>query len=322
MKETENKEINLLQLFELFINWIKHISVQAVNFCGRLIQLLFRHLFITIVVAVICLSVSIYLTRPESKIYKAEALGLIYGSDAQTVREISKQLENATPTIKFNSFATKLLLPDSVAKNIVSFHSYYVIEYIKDHIAVAVDYNDNYSQKDTMYVKMRDRVQMNLLTKKPNQIPIIEKAILSYFNNNEMLKTRFINARNLLTEQYKVSSLELARVDSLAKVFYFKDYNQQLRFDNNKLVFGEQQKQLFYKDLLKLQDINSYSKNELINYKQPLVIPSGFAVNPIAINGTIKYGVFSLIISLIISIIIAGFIENSKHIVNFLKSKS
>ncbi len=322
MKENDNKEINLLQLIVQLINWLKNISIKAVNIIGKLVQLLYRHLLITIVVSVICLSTSIYLTRPEAKVYKAEALAILYGSDAQTVREISKQLENSSSENKLTSFATKLSLPDSVVKNIVSFHSYYVIEYIKDHVAVTVDYTDNYSQKDTMYVKMRDRVYMKLLTKKPNQVPIIEKAVLNYFNNNEMLKTHFINTRNQLSEQIRVSKLELSRVDSLAKVSYLKDNNQQLRFDKNRLIVGEQQKQLFYNDLLRLQEISSNSQNELTNCKQPIVIPSGFVINPLPINGTIKYGVFSLLIALLISIIIAGFFENSKHISNFLKAKS
>ena len=322
MKENDNKEINLLQLLEITINWIKNICLEAVNLIGRLIQLLYRHLIITIVISVICLSISVYLTRSGAKVYKAEALAMIYGSDAQSVREISKQLENTAPTIKTTSLINKLSLPDSVVKNIIGFHSYNVIEYVKDHVAIAVDYNDNYSQKDTMYVKMRDRVYMKLLTTKPNQVPVIEKAILNYFNNNEMLKTHFNNARNQLTEQIKVSKLELARVDSLAKVNYFKDNNQQLRFDKNTLVVGEQQKQLFYNDLLRLQEIISNSQNGLENFKQPIEIPSGFVVNPIPINSTLKYGVFSLIIALFLSLLIAGFIENSKHISNFLKGKS
>ncbi len=322
MKENDNKEINLLQLLEITINWIKSICLKALNFIGRLIQLLCRHTIITAIVVVICLGTSMFLTRPEARIYKAEALCIAYGSDAQTVREISKQLENTSPVNKLTSIATKLSLPDSIAKNIIGFHSYYIIEYLKDHIAVAVDYKDNYSLKDTMYVKKRDRVYMQILTKNVNQIPVIEKAVLNFFNNNEMLKTHFTNARNQISQQIKVSTLELARVDSLAKVSYLKDNNQQMRLDNNRLIVGEQQKQLFYNDLLRLQEINSNSKSDLENFKQPLEIPSGFVINPVPINSTLKYCFYSLMIALILSIIIAGFIENSKHISNFLKGKS
>ena len=322
MKENDNKEINLLQLFEIAANWIKNLIIQILRFLGNLIQLLYRHLLLSIVVTVICLAVSIYLTRPGARVYKAEALCIAYGSDAQTVREIGKQLENSSPDNKLTSIATKLSLPDSVAKNIIGFHTFYIIEYLKDHIAVAVDYNDNYSQKDTMYVKKRDRVYMQLLIKNVKQLPVIEKAIVDFFNNNEMMKTHFINSKNQITEQIKVSSLELARVDSLAKVSYLKNNDQQLRFDKNRLVVGEQEKQLFYKDLLRLQDINSYSKGELENYKKPIELPSGFVVSPVPENSIMKFGILSLIIAMIISVIIASLFENKNKISNFLNGKS
>jgi len=322
MEENNSKEINLLQLLQLFFNWIKTTVQHLFKFIGFTIQLLYRHLILTAIIVFLCLSFGIYLSRPEARIYKAEALAMIYGSDAQTVREISKQLENSDPGIKTTSLINKLELPDSVVKNIVGFHSYYVIQYLKDGIAVTVDYADNYSQKDTMYVKMRDRVYMRILTKKPNQVPLIEKAVLKYFNANELLKTHFDNAKNQLTQQIRISKLELARVDSLAKVNYFKENNQQLRFNKNSLVVGEQQKQLFYNDLLRLQDIISSAQSGLENFKQPVEIPSNFVVNPLPINGMFKYIISCFVFALIISIIIAGFIENSKNIGNFLKDKS
>ncbi|MEI6554927.1 MAG: hypothetical protein WCL70_05030 [Paludibacter sp.] len=321
MKENDNKEINLLQLLEILINWIKTISIKLIGYIGKLIQMFYKHLILTIIILAVCIAGGLYLSRPEVQIYKADALGIIYGNEAQTVREISKQLENSSPIITQISFQKKLMLPDSVAKNIVAFHSYNVIEYVKDHAAVSVDYHNNFSQKDTMYAKMRDRVYFRLLTKNISQVPIIEKAILDYFNKNEMLQTRFLNARNYITNRILWSRKELNRIDSLAKVNYFKENDQQLHFDKNKLIVGEQQKQLFYNDLLKLQDILSDSESNLKNFKQPLDIPSGLVVDPIPINNPLKYIAFSIIIGLIISTLIIGLLENLKVISNFLKNK-
>lgn len=321
MKEKDNQEINLLQLLEILINWIKSISIMLIGFIGKLIQMIYKHLILTIIILIICIAGGLYFSRPEVQIYKADALGIIYGNEAQTVREISKQLENSSPVITQISFQKKLMLPDSVAKNIVAFHSYNVIEYVKDHVAVRIDYNNNFSQKDTMYNKMHDRVYFRLLTKNVNQIPIIEKAILNYFNNNEMLQTRFLNARNYISNRILWSKKELNRIDSLAKVNYFKDNDQQLHFDKNKLIVGEQQKQLFYNDLLRLQDILSDSESNLKNFKQPLDIPSGLVVDPIPINNPLKYIAYSIIIGLIISILIIGILENLQNISNFIKNK-
>ena len=324
MKENDinEKEINLLELISLFLNWVKNVFISTFKLAGRLLQLLFRHLVITSIITITCFAVSLYLTRPAAKVYKAEALALLFGSDAQTVREISRQLENAGPENSFASFASKLSLPDSVAKNIVGFHSYTIIGFVRDNSAVKVDYTDNYPQKDTMYMKMRDRVSMQLLVKNINQVPQIQKAILNYFNNNELLKTHLENNKNQMIEDIRISEIEIKRVDSLAKVTYFRDNNQQIRLDKNKLLFGEQQKQLFYNDLLRLQDIISSSKSGLANSKQPIEFPSGFAVDPKPVNGVIRYSVLGIIWGLLISMAIAGLLENMSRISNFLKTKS
>jgi hypothetical protein len=324
MKENDikEKEINLLELITIFFNWVIKITNSAFKLAGSLLQLLFRHLVISSIIVLICLICSLYYTRPQARVYKAEALALLYGSDAQTVREISKQIEFSGPEDSYTSLASKLSIPDSVAKNIVGFHSYTVIGYVRDNAAVKVDYADNYPQKDTMYMKMRDRVSMQLLVKDINQVPQIQKAILNYFNNNEMLKTHLDNSKNQMTQQIRISEVELKRVDSLAKVTYFKDNSQQIKLDKNKLLFGEQQKQLFYNDLLRLQDIISSCKSGLANFKQAVELPSGFAVDPKPVNGVLKYAVLSIILGLIISLVFAGLVENISKIISYLKSKS
>ena len=322
MKENDNKEINLLQLFSLFFDWVVKTFISTINFIGKLFQLSFRHLALTIVIIVISLSISIYLTRPGAKVYKAEALAMLYGSEAQTVREVSKLLENTSPESKSTSLATILSLPDSITKNIVGFHSYTVIGYLKDHVEVKVDYSDNYPQKDTMYIKMTDRVQMQLLTKNIRQIPQIQKAVLSYFNNNNVLKNQFAARKNEHIQRIKICETEIHRIDSLAKVSYFKDNNPQMRFDNQKLIVGEQKKQLFYGELLNLNQEKYNSEYYLSNFTQPVQLPSNFVVNPNPVNGTIKYAALAILFGFIISLVISMFIENYKKAISYLKSRS
>ena len=170
-------------------------------------------------------------------------------------------------------------------------------------------------------MKMRDRVYFRLKVKNINQVPVIQKAIVNYFNSNTLIQTHFQNGRKQISDQINISKKELLRIDSLAKINYFKDNNEQLRFDKNKLVVGEQQKQLFYGDLLKLQELLSGAESTLINFKQPLEIPSGFAVNPTPLNGPMKYSLYGLFIGLIISLIITGLLENLNKINIYLKIK-
>jgi len=321
MEDNNTKEVNLLQLINLFFNWLKRIGNSFLNFLVYIIQLLFRHKLLVIITVFIFMACGFYLSRPSSRVYNAEALAMLYGTDAQTAREVSKQLENFSSTNQQISLATKLALPDSVAKNIVSIHSYYVIGYKKDGMAVKVDYNDNYPQKDTMNIKMGDRVYLQLRTHNIKQVPQIQAAILKYFNNNDVFKALFNTRRDELHQQINICTIENIRIDSLAKVSYFKDENKQLKFENDKLIVGEQKKQLFYEELLRLQDIKANAEMRLSILTQPMVLPSGFVVNPVPINGRMKYEVMSIILGCFVALLISLLIENIEKIINFLNKK-
>ena len=318
-ENNSTKEINLLQLISLFFDWLKKLGKSILNIFGYLLRLLFRQKIALIIILIICFGISQYMARKSERVYKAESMAMIYGSDAQTARQVCKQLENSSPTNKLISLATKLSLPDSVAKNVVGISSYYVIDFMKDSVADMVDFNDNHSLKDTVNVRMRDRVYLQVLTKNIAQLPKVQTALLNYFNNNEILKSQFDIKKNELIQEIQICNTESHRIDSLAKVSYFKDSNSQLRFDKDKLLLGQQTKQLFYGELLRLQELKAHSEVKLSNYIQPVVLPTGLIVSPKPINGRMKYGMYSIEIGFAISLLLAGLIENLKKIITYLK---
>jgi len=298
MEENNSKEINLLQLISLFLDWISNLVKSVFNFLGHIIKLIYRHRLIVIIVILFCIICGQYMARPSARSYKAEAMAMLYGSDAQTTREVCKQLENTLSSNNLISLATKLSLPDSVAKDILEFRSFYVIDYMKDNVADVIDFKNNHSLTDTLNIRMPNKIYLRLITRNINQVAQIQVALLSYFNNNETMKSKFEAKRNVFAQSILICDREMLRIDSLAKVTYFKDYDKQLKFDNNTLLIGKQDKQLFYLDLLKLQEIKSNAEVELADYKQPMELPSGFVVNPNPLNGRIRYGILSILIDL------------------------
>ncbi|HET7732853.1 MAG TPA: hypothetical protein VFK73_03365, partial [Paludibacter sp.] len=216
------------------------------------------------------------------------------------------------------SFAAKLSLQDSIAKNIVGFQSFYVIDYLKDNVADKVDFANNHSLTDTLNLKMKDRLYFQIKTLNISQVPKIQAALLNYFNKNVVMKTEFDQKKNELVNRIQICNIESQRIDSLAKISYFKNIDQQLRFENNKLLLGDQKKQLFYDELLRLNDIRSYSEMKLADFKQPVDLPSDFVVNPNPINGRGKYGVYSLIIGYALGLLIVILLDNLKKIKTFL----
>lgn len=124
-----------------------------------------------------------------------------------------------------------------------------------------------------------------------------------------------------LLQEINICNTESELIDSLAKVSYLKDADRQIKFENNKLIVGEQKKQLFYEDLLSIQKAKSKAEIQLIDFKQPLDLLSGFVVIRTPINGNLKYGLISLLIGYIVSLLVSALLENRKGIVKYFKRK-
>lgn len=320
MEDNNSKEINLLQLITLFLDWLKKLFLSIINAIGQIVKLSFRRKTIFVIVIAISIVVGQYMARKSARIYKAEAMAMIYGSDAQTVKDVSRQLENSLSTNNLISLATKLSLPDSVARNIVQISSYYVIDFMRDSVADIIDFKNNHSLTDTVNVRMRDRVYLRLKTKSIAQVPQVQAALLNYFNNNKVLKSQHETMKNELKQKVEICDSELNRIDSLAQISYFKESDKQLRFSSDKLLLGEQQKQLFYGELLRLQEIKSNAQYKLSNFNQPIEIPADFVVNPLPLNGRFKNGLLSILIGYVLALLIAIFIENYKKIFGYLNN--
>lgn len=321
MEENNTREINLLQLISLFLKWLKKVITATFNFLGNLTQLGFRHKLVVGLSLVVCLCYFLYLSRPSVQIFKAEAMAMLYGSETQTVKEVSKQLENSVSSNNLYSLAAKLSLPDSVAKSIVGIQSFFVIDYLKDGVPDMVDYKNTHSLTDTVSSRMKDRFYLQVKTTNIKQIPKIQAAILNYFNNNPVMKRQFILKKNELKQYINICDVESRRIDSLAKVSYFKDIDKQVKFENNKLLVGDQKKQLFYDDLFKLHDIKTYTESKLADYNNPMELPSGLVVYAQPENGRMKYGLFGLLSGLFIGLILSALLESYTKIIQFLNNK-
>lgn len=318
MEENNTKEINLLDLISSLTDWLKKYIAIFFGFLGHLLKLTYKYKFVTLALMALGVGGGFYLSR--EKVYKAEAMANFYGIGTPSVKEVAKQLELSNAANASISLGTKLNLPDSIAKNIVGINTFFVIDYLKNGTPDKIDYANNHSLTDTLNLVMNDRLYFQVLTKKISQVPQVQAAIENYFSRNVVLSTDFQNVRNELQAKIQICDVELKRIDSLAKVSYFKDVSQQVGFENNKLIVGEQRKQLFSSDLLNLQGIKSSALSTLEIYKKPVQFPSNFVVSPAPVNSFLKYGVYGIIIGFCLAVVLAFVLDNLKCVLNYLKS--
>lgn len=326
MEDKNAKEVNLLDLISLVGKWVLDVTKKLFQFIGFLLQLVFKHWVVTAIVLLLSIVAGQYLARPSAKKYEAGGMAMLYGCENTTVREVFRQLQNSiiskdATSLSSMKLATVLGINDSIAKNIVQLQSYNVIDYLDDATPDLVDFDNNHSLKDTMNLVMRNQIYIKVQTLKPSQIKLFQDALLAYFNNNPMLKSEFESSKAGLANRIQICDTEIKRLDSLANISYFKDSDKKISLDNNNLIVGEQKKQLFYNDLLALQDIRNNSNNRLLLYKKPVDFPAGLIVNPAPLNGRLKYGVYSLFIGGLLALMLVYLIDNLKNIVNFLTNK-
>jgi len=321
-EEKKQNEINLLDLMQLFFRGLKKCGLSLLNLLGNTLRLLYRHKILTCIILAFGIAYGYYSGRPSNRVFRAEAMAVLNGSLAQTVKEVSRQLENASQLSDFTSLSARLDLPDSIARNIISIESFYVIDFLNDSTPDMVDFGHRHSWKDTLNVRMPNRLFFRVRTRDVSQLPVFEQAFVNYFNTNAQLLGEFNVKKSNLAQEIRMLDSELIRLDSLADISYFRWLpEQQVEFRGNTLFVGEQRKQLFHWDFQVVQRRKMRREFEFVNFTAPVVLPTGFIVSPHPEKGRIRYMATYFFIGLIVSISLSLFIEHRKHILNYLQTK-
>ena len=321
MENNKTNEINLLDIFIIIGKWIKKIYTSLLRFAGVILKLLYRNKILTAIIFILAIVIGQYMARPSARKFNVETMCVLYGPEAKTISEIGKQLSLSSPRFAATSLANKLSLPDSIASSVAGVQFFQVIDYQRDHTPDMIDFGHSHSMEDTLNLPMTDYIYMRIKVKGTLHAQDIGEAMLKYLNTNPTIQNQYNIMKAQLNEKINLCDAELLRVDSLAKITYFRDKKPEIKFESNKLLIGNNDVQLFYQDLLNIQANKTLAMNRLMEAKQPVVIPSGFVVNPNSINGRAKLGIYSLMIGLMLSLALAFFIENWRKWLKYLQEK-
>ncbi|NLI71935.1 MAG: hypothetical protein GX361_04305 [Bacteroidales bacterium] len=321
MEEKNTREINLVDILSAIWKWIVGAVLYVITLVGKILQLLFRHKILTIILLLITFAISQYFARPSNRKYNVDAMAVLYGAEAKTVMQVGRQLVTSSPRLEVTSLAHKLGISDSIANKIVNVEFFNVIDYKNDSVPDRIDFRKKHSLTDTLNVLMPDYVFIRFKIKDTQHHEEVGNAILNYLNNNQAIQTEYQTWRDIQNQKVAIADLEINRIDSLARKKYFEDSKQHMRFENNQLIVGSQYTQLFYNDMFNIHKKKTEAQVKLAEAKAPVVAPSGFVINPNAINSRTKNGVRGLLIGLALSLVLGLVIENNKKWIDFLSQK-
>lgn len=319
MKNSNTKEINLVDILSIIGRGIKSFFLGLVRLVGRLAQLLYRHIILTSILVLLAIVIGQYLSRPSNRVYKVGAMGKLYGAKTHTVLEIGEQLSKTSPIYSNSTLEEKLGLPQAIVEKIKKIDFFRVIDYQRDSIPDRVDFDKNHSLNDTVNTLMENYIYVQFEIRDVEHIDKIGHEIEHYLNTNPTLQEGYRTYTDGLIERIELCRTEIKRLDSVADKSYFEDRIKQLQFQNNQLLVGNQHLQLFYYDQLKLQEIKSNTEQMLVKATSPIVFPAGFVLDPHPVNGRVTNGIKSIVIGLALSLLLSLCIENYGRWLAFLR---
>ncbi|NLO70671.1 MAG: hypothetical protein GX102_06965 [Porphyromonadaceae bacterium] len=311
-------EINLVDILGIIWKWIVAAITYVVKLIGKTLQLLFRYKVLTIILLLLSFAFSQYQSRSSNRKFKVGGMAILHGVPASTIKQVGRQLTSSSDRFEATSLGQKLGLDKEKAESVELIEFFDVIDYQKDSIPDVVDFNRNHSLSDTTNVIMPNYIYIQMKMKGTKNVDEVGDAVLEYLNENATIKSNFETKRANLTQRIEIIDAELKRIDSLSLIKYFKPEKQSLKFENNQLIVGNQFTQLFYGDKLTLQKNKAETLTEFNAAKSPVIMPSGFIINPKALNGRVINGIKGLLIGLAISIFFAFIIENYRKWIEFL----
>jgi hypothetical protein len=199
--------------------------------------------------------------------------------------------------------------------NIIDISGFWIIDKNKDNTPDYVDYNDNHNVYDSVNVRMKDRLNIRVKIKTPQELTNVRDGILKYIESDSLFQRK--NRIRLRQNQDMLQTLtyNIQLLDSLQKVKYFEETRNTQSKAGGQMVFLQEQKtQLIYKDIFELYTRKQVLEADRDLYKGLVTVLSEFSQPAKRDNGGLFYAKIIVPISFFLTLIILVILSNRKKL--------
>jgi hypothetical protein len=319
-QNSRNDEIDLLDLFRRMGKTINHwASAIGKAFLVSVVFLLRRWL---------PLGASIILGIVTSYLFKISAESF-YSSDLVLRNNSSTNSEVIAYINKLHSFclednksalANSLSISAQLVENILDVSAFWIIDKGRDGIPDKVDYKNDHNIYDTINIRMKDRIDIRVIIKSPQDLHLIQSSIISFLKKDSLFQSR--NRLRIRQNQEIISRLsyDIIQLDSLQKVKYFEETRNRKPQSGGQMIFLQEQKtQLVYSDIYGLYTRKQALETEIDIYSDIVTILSDFDLPVKPDNGTLFYVKRIIPMFVALTLIILIIIANKKKLLEIYK---
>lgn len=318
------REMNLFDLFAALGRSIGRCTKSIVTMLSRMIRLSFRQWWIILIITLLIVAYAVYTSSEKNHIYNVDAVAILNGVSKDIVSREFMALEKSSYKFTHQNLATMLNIAPELAVGNYRFVTFDVIDFMADDIIDGIDFDHKIPFTDSAAIHVPYMLALQFRTKRPNNVPQLQEAIMQYLNTREGILAPYAQFRANLEREAKFHHDQLEKLDSLTSVFYFS-HNQeaQLSMQESKsgIVLGGREIKLFLEDIQDEIEVLNRIDNRLAYASAPVVLQTPFVINPKAINGPIKSIAIALVVGWLLGLCVAALVENRKDIFLWLKRK-
>ena len=222
-----------------------------------------------------------------------------------------------TYSLEGNTYALQnaLNIPQPQARNIIDISAFWIIDKGNDGFQDYVDYKENHNVYDTLNVLMKDRFDVRVRIKVPQELSMVRDGLLNYFNTDSLFLQRNrvrMAQNNALLGRY---DYDIQQLDSLQKIKYYEETKNRYPQGGGQMIFLQEAKtQLVYSDIYTLYAKRQALELENMLYSGIVTVISDFSIPARRSNGLTYYAKNIVPLFFLLTIVFLVIWENRKRI--------
>ena len=288
----KNDEIDLLDLFRKMSRTIGRMSRAIGKAILISIVFLFRHWLPLALSIFLGIGAAYILKMTATSYYTSDLILRPNSGNASDMISYINRLHKNCEEKNFPALADAISLPENQVRNITDIRAFWIIDRGNDGIPDDVDFKGNSSVYDTVNVRMRDRFDIRVQIKLPQELVQVKKGLIKYINSDSLFQQ--LNRIRLRHNMELLARLEndILLLDSLQKVKYFEETRSRIPQSGDQMIFLQEQKtQLVYSDIYALYARKQAVETEQEIYKDIVKVLSEFSIPIQRVNGGRYYAI-------------------------------
>lgn len=304
--ENENREIDLFELLEKVFNFLKKSFRIIWISCLRFIRFHIRNIFYFLFFFAIALGLAFYFTQDKNKIFNADFIMQVNGTNSYAVADIISVLSQNIDKESNINFAKVLNVSKEDVCNVVGLESFFVIDLNNNRTRDYVDYSNSFVE-DTLNSRMQNFLAIRILTKGPANHNKLQNSIIKYLRSDEYLKREELERIKVFNNAISAIDVEIQTLDRMRLAETIGTNTNLALLDK-----GVVRETTYYQDMIDLKARRTHLIEELTLQRNVVTIYSGVKVSTKYADKNIFVYLFAF--SYLLGLLISAFVRYRKNI--------